>query len=269
MPAPAVAAALPSAYCPAGCSHSSTLLPSGSMTQPNFPNSESSSLSNTLQPSSLRASSRARTSATPSFTMKGAVLGAKESLPAAPMDQTVDPPEGLPCASVHEKAVPPQSCTSMPRCRLYQACNALGALALKKMPPIPVTRFIVLFSLRRLPKLDLVPFRIHHPTEFAELGLLYLVEHLAPLVTKCLQETSKICHAVVDHERGIAWSEARTVADRPRGCPICGNAGGIDPSKGGAPPSLHVDAEMGFVPRAQFGRILCADEHSANSRDAL
>src|SRR5215472_14059406 len=30
----------------------------------------------------------------------------------------------------------------MPRCCLYQACIACGSLALKKMPPIPVTRFM-------------------------------------------------------------------------------------------------------------------------------
>src|SRR5438876_11501647 len=58
------------------------------------------------------------------------------------MDQIVVPPTGLPSASVQRKAAPPQSCTSMPRCRLYQACIAFGSLALKKMPPIPVTRFM-------------------------------------------------------------------------------------------------------------------------------
>src|SRR2546422_138181 len=74
--------------------------------------------------------------------MKEAVLGAKESPSAGPMDQIVVPPTGLSSASVQPKAAPPQSCTSMPRCRLYQACIAFGSLALKKMPPIPVTRFM-------------------------------------------------------------------------------------------------------------------------------
>src|SRR2546421_12730540 len=74
--------------------------------------------------------------------MKEAVLGAKESPSAGPMDQIVVPPTGLPSASVQPKAAPPQSCTSMPRCRLYQACIAFGSLALKKMPPIPVARFM-------------------------------------------------------------------------------------------------------------------------------
>lgn len=40
------------AYCPGGGCQSSTLFPSGSMTQPNFPYSESSVFSRTLQPSS-------------------------------------------------------------------------------------------------------------------------------------------------------------------------------------------------------------------------
>ena len=39
-------------YCPGGGCQSSTLLPSGSMTQPNFPYSESSVFSRTLHPSS-------------------------------------------------------------------------------------------------------------------------------------------------------------------------------------------------------------------------
>ena len=74
--------------------------------------------------------------------MNEAVLGAKESPSAGPMDQIVVPPTGLPSTSVQPKVAPPQSCTSMPRCRLYQACIAFGSLALKKMPPIPVTRFM-------------------------------------------------------------------------------------------------------------------------------
>src|SRR5690349_822373 len=74
--------------------------------------------------------------------MKVAVLGANWSPSAEPMDQTVVPATGLPSPSVQVKAVPPHSWTSIPRCRLYQACSAGASLALKKMPPIPVTRFI-------------------------------------------------------------------------------------------------------------------------------
>src|ERR1700693_5032604 len=74
--------------------------------------------------------------------MKVAVLGANWSPCAEPMDQMVVPATGLPSPSVQVKAVPPHSCTSIPRCRLYQACNAGASLALKKMPPMPVTRFM-------------------------------------------------------------------------------------------------------------------------------
>src|SRR5262245_48703464 len=49
---------------------------------------------------------------------------------------------GLPESSVHVKAAPPHSCTSMPRCLRYQLRRAAGSLALKKMPPMPVTRFM-------------------------------------------------------------------------------------------------------------------------------
>src|SRR5207249_3706826 len=74
--------------------------------------------------------------------MKVAVLGANWSPCAEPIDQTVVPAIGLPSPSVQVKAVPPHSWTSIPRCRLYQACSAGASLALKKMPPMPVTRFI-------------------------------------------------------------------------------------------------------------------------------
>src|SRR4051794_14108430 len=74
--------------------------------------------------------------------MKDAVPGANWLLCAEPMDQMVVPAIGLPSPSVHGKAVPPQAWTSIPRCCLYQACNAGASLALKKMPPMPVTRFM-------------------------------------------------------------------------------------------------------------------------------
>src|SRR3954470_2841644 len=71
--------------------------------------------------------------------MKVALLGAKWLPSAALTDQMVMPLVGLPSASVHVKAAPPQSCTSMPRCFLYQAHRAFGSLAFMKMPPMPVT----------------------------------------------------------------------------------------------------------------------------------
>ena len=58
------------------------------------------------------------------------------------MHQAVVPATGLPSASVQSKAAPPQAWTSIPRCCLYHACSAGASLALKKMPPMPVTRFM-------------------------------------------------------------------------------------------------------------------------------
>src|SRR2546425_12185013 len=74
--------------------------------------------------------------------MKGAELGANCLLSCGAMSQAVVPETGLPSASVQSKAAPPQAWTSIPRCRLYQACSDGASLALKKMPPMPVTRFI-------------------------------------------------------------------------------------------------------------------------------
>src|ERR1017187_8194387 len=74
--------------------------------------------------------------------MKVASLGAKWSPCDEPIDQIVVPATGLPSPLVHVNAAPPHTWTSMPRCRLYQACSAGASLALKKMPPMPVTRFM-------------------------------------------------------------------------------------------------------------------------------
>src|SRR5688572_26627382 len=74
--------------------------------------------------------------------MKEAVLGANWSLCAEAIDQTVVPPTGFPSPSAQVNAVPPHAWTSIPKCRLYQACSDGASLALKKMPPMPVTRFI-------------------------------------------------------------------------------------------------------------------------------
>src|ERR1044072_8320581 len=74
--------------------------------------------------------------------MNEAVLGANWSLFAGAMSQAVVPATGLPSPSVQVNAAPPHSWTSIPRCRLYQACSAGASLALKKMPPIPVPRFM-------------------------------------------------------------------------------------------------------------------------------
>ena len=74
--------------------------------------------------------------------MKDLPCGPKPAGSAAPIDQIVVPPVGWPASSVHVNAAPPQGSTSTPRCVRYQSRKAAGSLALKKMPPMPVTRFM-------------------------------------------------------------------------------------------------------------------------------
>src|SRR5437588_4391008 len=76
--------------------------------------------------------------------MNEALLGAK--LEPSPTNQAVLPFAGTPAASTQRKDAPPHVCTSMPRWVLYQARSLAGSLALMKTPPIPVTRFMVAFS---------------------------------------------------------------------------------------------------------------------------
>src|SRR5262245_22938849 len=70
------------------------------------------------------------------------------------MDHTVVPPVGMPASSTQRKAVPPHSWISIPRCFLYQLRSATGSLALRKTPPIPVTRLINTSALTLLPLLS-------------------------------------------------------------------------------------------------------------------
>src|SRR6187402_2896273 len=74
--------------------------------------------------------------------MKLDALGAKASPPASPIDQIVVPSAGSPSSPTQRNAAPPHSWTSTPRWRRYQSRSATGSRALKKMPPMPVTRFM-------------------------------------------------------------------------------------------------------------------------------
>src|SRR6185369_4161871 len=57
------------------------------------------------------------------------------------LQAVVPPPSGL-SGPFQSNAAPPHAWTSIPRCVLYQAPRAFGSFDLKKMPPIPVTRFM-------------------------------------------------------------------------------------------------------------------------------
>src|SRR4051812_31372209 len=82
--------------------------------------------------------------------MKGAVLGAKWFESAANRLQAVVPtPSGF-SGPFQSNAAPPHSCTSIPRCSLYHVPSAFGSVDLKKIPPIPVTRFMAIFVLAML-----------------------------------------------------------------------------------------------------------------------
>src|SRR4051812_36923290 len=85
--------------------------------------------------------------------MNGAELGANCLVSSLVISQAVVPPTGFPSSPDQSKEAPPHACTSMPRCRLYQAPRAAGSFALKKMPPTPVTRFMSIapgIELRRI-----------------------------------------------------------------------------------------------------------------------
>src|SRR4051812_41629931 len=84
--------------------------------------------------------------------MNGAVLGSKVFESILETFQAVVPPTGLPASSTHSNAAPPQGCTSMPRWVLYQALRPFGSLDLKKIPPIPVTRFIPCSPKKEVPE---------------------------------------------------------------------------------------------------------------------
>src|SRR5262249_23449611 len=111
---------------------------------------EASVLSRTLQPSVRNAARSASRSATRKLIMKGAELGSIFFVFWANGFQMVIP-GGL-CGPPHSKMAPPQSLTSKPRWSRYQTPRLLGSADLKKMPPMPVTRFIV-FLLRLVPVL--------------------------------------------------------------------------------------------------------------------
>src|SRR5262245_2571357 len=75
--------------------------------------------------------------------MNFALLGAKYSDLSSNTLQTVEPvPRGL--SSVTQRNTqPPHSSSAMPRWRWYQLRSTTGSCALKKMPPMPVTRFML------------------------------------------------------------------------------------------------------------------------------
>src|ERR1041384_7515214 len=72
---------------------------------------------------------------------------------------------------------------------------------------------------RRLPKLDLVPLRIDHPSELPLVRIRRLLEPLAAFLAQRRQQRVEVVHAVVDHEGRSTGGKllAAGGADRPDG----------------------------------------------------
>src|SRR5574337_1255086 len=73
----------------------------------------------------------------------------------------------------------------------------------------------VLLTFRRLPKLDLVAFRVDHPAELALFGALGLVEHIAAFRAQRGKQPVEVRDAEVDHEgRGARRHVVRVLGER-------------------------------------------------------
>jgi Domain of unknown function (DUF427) len=77
----------------------------------------------------------------------------------------------------------------------------------------------LLLACRRFPQLYLVALRVHDPAKFAELRFLGFLQDVTSFSAECGQESMKIGHPIIDHERCSAWGEILTVSDGPSGFP--------------------------------------------------
>src|SRR3954464_9772692 len=124
---------------------------------------------------------------------------------------------------------------------------------------------------RWLPQFDLVSFWIDDPAKLAVLGVVDLVEDVAAFRFERRDQSVKVFNAVVDHERGFAWSKlvAFLGTNQPGGGSACGLAIRVDPVERGTAPLLDIDAEMTLVPRLQRRCILCLEKDAADASDSL
>src|SRR5262249_39660431 len=113
--------------------------------------------------------------------------------------------------------------------------------------------------------------RIDDPPELPILGVIGLLEDVASLGAKRLEERGEVIDAVIDHERRLARRELVSPggSDQPGRGSLDGVAAGVRPSERGPAPVWNVDAEMGLVPGAECGRILRVKEDASDSRDSL
>ena len=124
---------------------------------------------------------------------------------------------------------------------------------------------------RWLPQFDLVSLRIDDPGKLAVLGVIDLVEDVAAFRFERRDQSVKIFNAVIDHERGFAWS--KLVAFLPTNGPDGRSAGGlairVGPGERGTAPLLNIDGEMTLVPSLKRRCILCLEKDAADSSDSL
>src|SRR5918992_3981299 len=115
---------------------------------------------------------------------------------------------------------------------------------------------------RWLPQFDLVSLRIDDPGKLAVLRVIDLVEDVAAFRFERRDHSVKIFNAVVDHERGFAWSKliAFLRTNGPDGRSACGLAIRVGPGKLGTAPCLDIDGEMTLVPGPQRRCVLCREE---------
>ena len=81
----------------------------------------------------------------------------------------------------------------------------------------PRLAITLLLAFWRLPQFYLIALRIHDPAKLAELGFLSFLQDVTSFSTECGQESMKIGHPVIDHERCSAWGEVLAISDGPSG----------------------------------------------------
>src|SRR5690348_5674482 len=173
--------------------------------------------------------------------------------------RNVAPPRGL--FSPHSRP-PLRSCD---RARDRQAKSQMVALRVRQSgEPVSLTG-------RRLPQFDHVSLRIDDPAKGAVVGLVDLVEDVAAFRLERGDQAAKVFNAVVDHERGFAWSKLLGFLRRnqPGGRSAGGLAIPVGPVERGTAPRLDIDSEMTLVPRLQRRCILCLEKNAADASYSL
>src|SRR5207247_309029 len=111
----------------------------------------------------------------------------------------------------------------------------------------------------RLPQLDAIPFRVHGPSEAAELGLVDLLVDRHAGGAELRQHGVEVGDAIVDHERLVAWVEVARGAFEDRPDRVA--------ELRAAPLRVDVDAEVLAVPAAERVGVVGLEEDAADAGD--